>query len=283
MQNLHGNQAAMSAHRKVKASTTLNRKYVRVPVRNNTDITVSVKKSPRVKHFDIQQVDTAAQADEPIQPAAVHPLQKIASQKMQERQSQMNAQPVKKMTAQELKEQAIKKALSEAKTTEVAEQKPKKAKLHFGFPRIALALSCAAAAVFVIVYFANLNMPDISLKVAAMQTGFDATYPSYVPRDYSLTGITSEEGKVILNFVNHGTSDAFSIKEEKSAWDSSALLNNYVKENFDDNYLVIKEQGLTLYVSNNTTVWVNGGVFYELKVESGTLTKKQIKSIAASL
>ncbi len=287
MQKTHGNQPAISAHRKVRSSTTLNRKYVKRPEKTNQSDVVFVKRSSKIKHFDIQQVDSKvqiSQSEQPIQGARIHPMQMAVNNKMKQRQEQMRSnQEIKKMSAKELKDQAIQKALSEANQLTKSEKKQKTTKLHFGFPRVALALSCAAAAVFMLVYFVNLNMPDISLKVAAMQTGFDASYPGYVPRDYSLSGITSENNKITLSFKRQSPESSFSITEEKSAWDSSALLSNYVKNTYGDDYLVVKEQGLTIYISSGDAAWVNGGVFYLLKSDSDTLTKKQIKSIAVSL
>ena len=155
--------------------------------------------------------------------------------------------------------------------------------MKFGFARVMLALSCAAAAVFAIVYFVNLSMPDISLRVAAMQTGINASYPGYVPRDYSVTSITSEDGKITMVFHNSVTGDGFTLIEETSPWDSNALLANYVKGEFGDNYTTIREQGLTIFVDGSDAAWVNGGVAYKITTQSGTLTNKQIKSIATSL
>ena len=126
-------------------------------------------------------------------------------------------------------------------------------------------------------------MPDISMRVAAMQTGIEASYPSYVPRDFSLSDITSEDGKVILNFKNAETGDAFSLAEENSSWDSNALLTNFVKDEYGEDYSIVREQGLTIYMSGSDAAWVNGGVVYKLNTTSGILTKKQIRSIAVSL
>ena len=116
-----------------------------------------------------------------------------------------------------------------------------------------------------------------------MQTGIDASYPSYVPRDFSLSDITSESGKVVLNFKNASTGDAFSLIEEQSSWDSSALLANFVKDEYGDNYTTVREQGLTIYVSGSDAAWVNGGVVYKIDTTAGSLTKKQINTIATSL
>ena len=120
----------------------------------------------------------------------------------------------------------------------------------------------------------------MSLKVAAVQSGIDAAYPSYVPRGYSLSDVTSGTGKVSMHFKS--ADGEFGLTEENSSWDSEALLNNYVKQNYDNDYSVVREQGLTLYMGNDWETWVNGGVLYKLTIDSGSLTKKQMKSIATS-
>ncbi len=272
MQKLDNNPSATVAHRKVQSSTTLNRRYVKRPASitrkmdgmrvrrpmNGASSSIEVSRKP----VDIKKVsdNMKARSSAPV----------------------ITKQP----TAQELKERAIAKALNNAAKSdseEVKEKKEKKNKLHISIGRVLLALSCATAAVFAIVYFVNLNMPDISMRVAAMQSGIDPKYPSYVPRDFSVNDMVAEEGKVTLNFKNSSTGDSFSLTEERSSWDSNALLSNYVKDKFDEDYTTIREQGLTLYISNNAATWVNGGMLYKLNITSGTLTKKQIRSIAASL
>ena len=200
------------------------------------------------------------------------------------------AQTVEVHLAATQKEKAIQEAIDEVKksTTQKSKKstvhhKKSRGRVHFGFYRVVLALACAAAAVFAIVYFVNQSTPNISLKVAAMQSGIDAKYPSYVPRDYSLSDITSEDGKITLNFRNSSTNEAFTLIEEKSSWDSSALVANYVKGTYGDDYSQVVEQGLTLFISGSDACWVNGGTVYKLKTTSGSLTKKQIKAIAVSL
>ena len=287
MQRAGNGSGATSAHRQVKASTTLNRKYVKRPEASRAE-NISIKRSPRLSHFNTPSITPTKVAEPETLAAVTHPLQESAREKMRTRQQDATAAQTPKLTAREIKEQAIRKAmLQAAKTEEVDEISAKKAKkvgrLHFGFAHVALALACAAAVVFAIVYFVNLNMPDISLKVAAMQSGIDASYPTYVPRDYSLSSITSENGKIVLEFNNGSTGDSFNITEEQSHWDSSALLSNFVKDEYGENYTTIREQGLTIYVSNSDAAWVNGGVVYKIKTTSGSLTKKQIRSIAVSL
>ena len=189
------------------------------------------------------------------------------------------------VSGKELKERAIKKALTTTEKMPVTPSaKAKKAeRVRFTWGRILLALSCTVEAVFAIVYFVNLSAPDVSLKVAAMQSGIEASYPSYTPRGYSLSDITAEDGKITLSFRASDSKASYVLTEEKSSWDSNALLSNYVKSAYGEDYTVVREQGLTLYIANSGACWVNGGVLYKLEVKTGSLTKKQIKTIAVSL
>ena len=140
--------------------------------------------------------------------------------------------------------------------------------------------ACLAA----IVWFVSNNIPDVSVRVAAMQTGIEATYPSYVPMDYSLSDIISEDGKLTMIFS--GPDDArFTLVQEKSSWDSATLLRNYVEPTWGEEYVTTHEQGITIYISNQTndSTWVNGGIRYSITSEGARLTKKQTRNIVLSL
>lgn len=287
----NGDQSSIIVRRRPKSSTTLNRRYVKRPTRKSgSEVAVSIKKTSKINHFNTPSVAPKTTPEKETIPIEIHPLQTSANAKMKAR----TATPVvKKVTAKELKDEAIRKALASASstgtmgqaiTTADAKKSAKKTgKIRFGAGRIMLALFCAAAAVFALVYFVNLNMPDISFRVAAMQTGINATYPSYVPRGFNVSNIASEDGKIAIGFKNSETGDAFSLTEEKSSWDSNALLSNYVKPTYSDNYTIVREQGLTIYISGSNAAWVNGGIVYKLEAITGSLTNKQIRSIAVSL
>ena len=292
MQKSDNSIKAQSTHRRTASSTTLNRRYVKRPAKYS-DVAVKVNKtaSPKIQRFNYPMSDQLA-STKPVEPIAVetHPMQTTARARMQARTLAATQAQVVKPTAKELKEQAIKKALASANNAPSLSEQSKKSssqkqsnKFKFGAGRIVLALSCAAAAVFAIAYFVNLNMPDISLRVAAMQTGIDASYPGYVPRNYKLSGVVSENSKIILDFKNSSTDEAFTITEEKSSWDSNALLNNYIKPTYDANYTSIREQGLTIFISDSNAAWVNGGTIYKIIAKNNVLSTKQIRSIAVSL
>ncbi len=306
MQTSGNKRTTQSTHRKVQASTTLNRKYTKRPTKS-TDVMVrrspktekisEIARSSKVQHFNSPMVATTVKAqDGPMTAATMHPMQQSANARMQARK-EMNsskisgsATTVSGISAKELKDQAIKKALAQAEKVKTAAEEPKarnkkkkSSVMHFGVGRVLLAMSCAATAVFAIVYFVNLNMPDVSLKVAAMQTGIDPTYPNYIPRDYSVSSITSEDGRIDIDFYNSTAGTSFTLTEEKSSWDTNALVSNFVKSEYGENYSLVREQGLSIYISGSNAAWVNGGIVYKITADSGVLTNKQIRSIATSL
>lgn len=214
----------------------------------------------------------------PDLPAQVHPLQRSANRQIRARKQQ----PAKP-SSREIKDRAIKQALRSVATMSEAPAQPIKHRKS-GAKRFVLAFTCAAACLAAIVWFVSNNIPDVSVRVAAMQTGIEATYPSYVPMDYSLSDIISEDGKLTMIFS--GPDDArFTLVQEKSSWDSATLLRNYVEPTWGEEYITTHEQGITIYISNQTndSTWVNGGIRYSITSEGARLTKKQTRNIVLSL
>lgn len=196
----------------------------------------------------------------------------------------------RRSSPQELKDRAIEQALESVATMNEPSSRtnrnraPIRTKKKGHGLRFAVAFTCAAACVGGIIYFVSSNMPDISVRVAAIQTGIQASYPSYIPRDYTLSTIDSEDGKISMTFDGPDNS-SFTLVEEKSSWDSSALLRNYVEPTWNDDYATTHEQGITIYISNanSDAAWVNGGVLYKINSSGNALTKKQVRSIVTSL
>lgn len=205
------------------------------------------------------------------------------------RQAARKAEPVH-LSAQELKDRAIKQALRKVSqvendtkmTTQFSESKQEKQ--HFWQKRrFAVAVAMVVISFGLLGYLVYLNMPDISVRVAAMQTGIDKAYPSYVPANYRLDGLVKEDaGRITMNFKN-SEGKKFTLMEEKSSWDSSAVLSNYVKKNWGSDYSIAKGQGLTIYVSKSNAAWVNGGVFYVITDDEGSLSSTDLHDIAVSL
>ena len=161
------------------------------------------------------------------------------------------------------------------KSAPIMVKKPKVSKKHLIFA-VASSICCMG------VLYATLkfSMPDISAKVAAAQNG--ASYPSFVPRDFTARSASFQKNTFSLEFVGPDKT-RFTIDQEKLPWDSNALLNNYVKPTWGEQYDTIREQGLTIYMYQSNAAWVNGGTVYKLNTTSGSLSKKQLKNIIASL
>ncbi|MBB1535846.1 hypothetical protein HG462_000465 [Candidatus Saccharibacteria bacterium] len=161
------------------------------------------------------------------------------------------------------------------KSAPIMVKKPKVSKKHLIFA-VASSICCMG------VLYATLkfSMPDISAKVAAAQNG--ASYPSFVPRDFTARSASFQKNTFSLEFVGPDKT-RFTLDQEKLPWDSNALLNNYVKPTWGEQYDTIREQGLTIYMYQSNAAWVNGGTVYKLNTTSGNLSKKQLKNIITSL
>ena len=194
-------------------------------------------------------------------------------------------QPQVHMSAQEMKERAISDALQKVASMDKTErhQQQEQKKSFFKRRGIVMAASLAVISVCLLGYLVYLNLPDLSVRVAAMQSGIENAYPSYVPTSYRLQGLVKEEnGTITMNFVKNDEGK-FTLIEKKSSWDSNAVLTNFVKEKWGDNYTVAKGQGLIVYISGSNAVWVNGGVLYEIQDDSGNLSTDDLHDIAISL
>jgi hypothetical protein len=191
------------------------------------------------------------------------------------------------ISAQERKEQAIQQALqrmqnAENKKSDFGEKKAKK-QFFWQKKRFAVAMAMAIISIGLLGYLVSLNLPDLSVRVAAMHAGISNAYPSYVPSNYRLDGLVKEDnGKITMSFKND-LSKTFTLTEEKSSWDSASVLANYVKKNWGEDYSVVKGQGLTIYISESKAAWVNGGVFYIVDGEAAELNSSDLHDIAVSL
>ena len=209
--------------------------------------------------------------------STVAPLQSLAERRREaDTISHFSAKKLTNRARQNSK--ALMSAMKEEtkpKFTPVMIKKPKVSKKHLIFA-VASSICCMG------VLYATLkfSMPDISAKVAAAQNG--ASYPSFVPRDFIASGASFQKNTFSLEFVGPDKT-RFTLDQEKLPWDSNALLNNYVKPTWGEQYDTIREQGLTIYMYQSNAAWVNGGTVYKLNTTSGSLSKKQLKNIITSL
>jgi hypothetical protein len=181
-------------------------------------------------------------------------------------------------TAKEIADSALTTAIKKTET----KKQPLKSKLR-PHQRTAAVLSAVLALVILGGYLTYLNMPGLSVRVAAAQAGIEAGYPEYRPDGYALSGpVTYSDGRVSMNFKANGGNQQYAINQSKSGWNNEAVLDNYVSPRAGSSYIPYTERGLTIYTYDNNAAWVNGGILYTVE-GNAPLSSEQIRRIATSL
>lgn len=144
--------------------------------------------------------------------------------------------------------------------------------------------SAVLAGCLLAAYVAYLNVPSVSMRVAAHRAGFDATLPTYRPTGYSFRGpIQHHPGQVTIHFQGSDAEKSFSLAQQKTSWDSTALLENYVAEHTTQ-YVTYQDRGLTIYIfDGSNAAWVSGGKMYTIDTENAQLDTDQILKLATSM
>lgn len=278
---------SQNMHKVTQKSATLNRAFVKkaapavhkIVQKPVVQPQPAAQKSPAITRFaphpagaksTIRHMDIAPKA---------HPMAVKAQQKIAAAPKPVTATTHAPKPSQVIKNEAIAEALdkaphhnAKAKTT----KQPRKKSRLFSVASASLALIMLAG------YFTYLNMPNLSVRVAAAQAGFSATYPGYRPDGYRINKVAYAEGQVGIQYVANGGTQGFTVKQEKSGWDSSALLANYVEPTSHGGYVPHSEQGITVYVFDNNAAWVNDGIRYTIQGDA-PLSSEQILDIATSM
>lgn len=187
------------------------------------------------------------------------------------------------LSSRELKEKLISERLANAQTTQPTHDHKAPRKSFFArAPRVSSVVAACFAIVFLGGYLTYINMPNLSMRVAAANAGVDATFPDYRPDGYRFDGpIAYNSGEVNVKFASNTSHAGYTIGQKSSSWDSQAVLDNYVSKQSKD-YLTYSEQGLTIYTYDGKAAWVNGGIFYTIEGDA-PLSSDQILRIASSM
>lgn len=272
-------------HQATQKSQTLNRQIVqnKAPKPQSTPqkAPTQIQKSPTISKFAPRTANTKATPPHKMDIApSSHPMVVKAQQKqtVSKKQQQIVAAGAPK-PSHVIKQEAVEQAMQQAPDRRTADkQQPKKKRSKF------FSLASAGLALLLLGgYFTYLNMPSLSVRVAAAQAGVDASYPSYNPDGYSLNGpVAFSDGQVSLKFAANAGDRDFTITQSKSSWDSSAVFENYVKEKAGENYITYSERGLTIYTYGGNAAWVTDGILYTIEGDA-PLSGDQIRRIATSL
>lgn len=286
-------------HRKPQRAQTLLRTSVQRPAKPATPIigerTMAAqarqeRAQQATKHNDVQRFAK-------VNPAAIKPVAEpqqetahsIALAQLQSQHPALKkaiAENQKELKGSDLKEALIKQRIAEAPeshTEKPARQNQGRLNAFFSKqPRLLTAAVSTLCVLMLVGYVTYLNMPVISMRIAASRAGFAATMPGYKPSGYSLRGpVAYSPGQVNLAYNSNTGGEGFTLTQRQTSWDAQALLDNYVAKQTHD-YLTYQEKGLTIYMYNGKAAWVNGGVWYNVSGKAA-LSSDQILQMATSM
>lgn len=271
-----------SVHQVAQKSHTLNRRIVeKTPSSSQSQVQrPRVQKSPAITKFaphplGVKQPRVISDVG-PTSHLMATKAQHMPSTGFQKGTMRDIVKPATK-PPQVIKQEAISKALAQTPHHNAPANQTKKS------PRVISIISASFALLLLGGYFTYLNMPNLSVRVAAAQAGVNATYPEYRPDGYSLRGpVAYNQGEVTMKFAANAGPQNFTVNQTRSAWDSSAVLDNYVKEKAGDKYITYNERGLTIYTFDGNAAWVNNGTFYTISGDA-PLSSDQIRRLATSM
>ncbi len=281
--------SAAVIHSSVQKSQTLRRRSTKKPVPTSTipkpvprssGRSMDIARSKSISRFAPHPVGKALTTATSPDVADIGPVLHPSVVKAHAKQLAKQATPlvVTPPTAQKIKEEAI--------ATALAKPAPKQKKTSF-FRRHTRLINITTGSILLLLiagFVTYVNLPSLSVRIAAAQAGISATYPDYHPDGYSLNGpVTFSDGKVTMTFAAHTGNRKFTIVQSKSSWDSSALENQISKDS-NGQFITTQQQGLTIYTYGGNAAWVNGGILYRIESSSDTvLSGDQIRQIATSM
>lgn len=273
-------QKAANFTQKVQRSTTLHRKGLLSPHIEVESKPSSAALEPhkdiakRLEHALKIQKSSIVSRFSTSRPQAVSPSEKKEPESVDSKKPTHQKTP---SATSEKAESTPKKPLHNP-----AKSQHKKRRSYRKHVSIAGYASTALAVVVLAAYITYLNVPSLSMKVAAARAGFPATMPHYQPSGYSFNGpIHYERGRVTIDFRSNSDSRAFSISQQPTNWDSETLKQSVEKE--DKNQFTWQNGGLTFYFTNGQARWVNAGKLYTLDTKGSQLEVSQITQLAASM
>jgi len=280
--------APTTVHAKTHKSVTLKREYVKRPepsqrpAHNRTR--AMSQKSPMITKFAASKPILNDQSKyHDIAPpkratASLSPI--VTSTHARVISSTARPAPLQATNSRTKKEQLIAEQMAKTpvKATPFKHQKAARTRPK----RMQIVLAAFALLIFT-GYLTYLNLPGISVRLAASQSGVAATFPNYHPSGYRFVGpVAFDSGEVRLSFKANGGGQHFQIKEQASSWNSQAVLDNYVSIISGGKYATNQARGLTIYTFENNAAWVSGGVFYTID-GTAPLSTDQLLRMAASM
>lgn len=124
-------------------------------------------------------------------------------------------------------------------------------------------------------YLAYVNMPGISLRIAAAQAGVDAR-TALIPNGYSQSSsVAYQPGQITVNYKSNGGDNSYSLTQSKTSMNSNAVRESLVPRN-------AKNLSDGVYKYGDRAVWLSGDTLFTLDGNQ-YLSDQQITEIAKSV
>lgn len=274
--------SSTSVHQQLHKSSTLRRGPLTAPKAKAPASAPArhtaghVAKSPMISHF----------AAHPKPLPKNRPVKMINDIGPAVRQAVTTPSSRPQVPAKQVKERLIAQAGHTIDRTIAEAAKPKKPKRVPLLKRLKKQHLVAAGVAFVLLggYVAYLNVPGLSVRLAAAQAGVNAKCPEYNPDGYSFQGpVAFEQGEVELRYTSNGGGEGYTIIQKNSNWNSVAVLDNLVsKQTPDGDHDTYSIGGVTVYTYGTNAAWTNGGILYEIQGKA-PLSSEQLVHIASSM
>lgn len=280
---------AKQTHRHTQKSTTLRRDVLKKPVSKSqigsakrTPTAGHVARSPHISKFapHPQVFDISRPKRTSVKQVSTESVHPIVAQKHALVTPPKHAKP-QAMTSRELKNHLIKQGLEKSNREQVSV--PKRKGFFARRPRAAGFATMSIAVMVLGGYLTYLNMPGLSVRVAAAQAGVAASFPDYHPDGYRFNGpVAYSPGQVAIKFQANSNSSTYTLSEQNSGWNSQAVFDNVIAKLPDSDYITNSQQGLTIYTFGSKAAWVNRGILYTVDGDA-PLNNEQLLKIAGSL
>ncbi|HYG84040.1 MAG TPA: hypothetical protein VD907_04120 [Verrucomicrobiae bacterium] len=271
---------AAAVHSRLDRSRTLYRAALKKPTSNVPPVKerprVHMTRSPQIQKFSSQPISEPAKPTVKQAPAAQPALQR----KFVHHSTTAQKTPKQPISSRAIKEELLREHLEKAPTKRAIPER----RFFDKHPKVLSVATSALALVLLGGYLTYINVPNLSIRVAAAQAGIDAKMPEYQPDGYSFNGPPEyAQGQVTIRYAANTSNQGYIITQKESDWDSQAVLDNYVLQESNGAYNIHSVQGLTIYTFGNKAVWVNGGLLHEIDYGDSPLSYNQIEHIAASM
>lgn len=145
----------------------------------------------------------------------------------------------------------------------------------------------ALAVLLIVGYLGYHNVDNVKYKMAANKAGFAASVPSYKPKGFDISKVSTTPGSFSVYYSSKTTTSdsgrSFALTEKPSSWSSDTLLTNITSDSDQVAYSTLQAAGRTVFVyGKNQAAWVSNGVLYQV-LGNGALSTHDFTSIAASL